>query len=195
MTATNQSTNAVSTCTTTVSPANPTFGSCQLSLANGTYVVVPNSSGYSFTPTQTTTTVNGGSPAWQIFTASVAAPTYNLGGIVRGAAPANVTMTLSGDQASSTTTDSTGAYSFQVPNGNYTVTPSQTGYTFRPTAVNATVADADFNVQDFVSAPMGAPAELVAKHMGGPVAGAVRKVPKPAGVPKKKKAPPRTAVP
>jgi hypothetical protein len=192
MTATNQSTNVASTCTTN---ATPTYGGCNFQLPNGTYVLVPSLSGFSFSPTQTTVTVNGANPPWQIFTAAVAAPTYNLGGIVRGAVAANVTMTLSGDQTSSTTTDATGVYSFQVPNGNYTVTPSQTGYTFRPTAVNATVADADYQVQDFISAPLGAPAELVAKHMGGPVAGAVRKVPKPAGVPKKKKAPPRTAVP
>ena len=53
-------------------------------------------------------------------------------------------MTLSGDASATTTTDSQGRYTFTgVADGNYTVTPSLTGYTFTPTSRNVTVSGAD----------------------------------------------------
>src|SRR5207249_3295924 len=51
-----------------------------------------------------------------------------------GSALSGVTMTLTGSQSASTQTDGTGNYSFTglAPGGNYTVTPSRSGFTFNP---------------------------------------------------------------
>lgn len=62
---------------------------------------------------------------------------YTIGGEVRlanNAPVANVTMTLQGASSATTTTDSSGRYSFPnlAPNGNYSVTPAAIGFTFNP---------------------------------------------------------------
>jgi hypothetical protein len=71
-------------------------------------------------------------------TFTVTAPqNYTISGTVTiGVCPlSGVTVGLTG--VPSTTTNSTGAYSFTVPGGvNYTVTPSMTGYTFTPYTIN-----------------------------------------------------------
>jgi len=64
-------------------------------------------------------------------------PSFGVTGQVRdanGNAISGVTLTLSGSQASSVTSDETGGYSFSgLPaGGNYTVTPSKTNYVFSP---------------------------------------------------------------
>jgi hypothetical protein len=60
-----------------------------------------------------------------------AVPTYSVSGTVTGAS--GVTMNLTGDKTSTTTTATDGTYSFTgLPVGNYTVTPVKTGYTFDP---------------------------------------------------------------
>ena len=67
-----------------------------------------------------------------------------------GTAVSGVTMTLSGDKAGTTVTDSEGNYSFGgLGNGNYTVTPGKTGYTFSPEIRAVTVTGADVTGQDF----------------------------------------------
>jgi hypothetical protein len=60
---------------------------------------------------------------------------YSIGGKITlsGAGLSGVTVTLSGSQNATTTTDSSGNYSFSVlGGGSYTVTPSPVGYTFTP---------------------------------------------------------------
>lgn len=61
---------------------------------------------------------------------------YNISGLVLdgGGNPiSNATLTLSGSKTGSTATNLNGAYSFTVPaEGNYTVTPSKSYYTFVP---------------------------------------------------------------
>ena len=49
-----------------------------------------------------------------------------------GAGLSGVAMTLSGSLSGFAATNALGAYSFSVPDGNYTVTPSLNGYTFNP---------------------------------------------------------------
>jgi hypothetical protein len=64
--------------------------------------------------------------------------TFTLSGhVANGASGASgVTVTLSGSQAATTTTDANGNYSFAnvTVTGNYTLTPSKKNYTFTPTA-------------------------------------------------------------
>jgi hypothetical protein len=59
--------------------------------------------------------------------------TYDISGnVTSGGSPmAGVTITLSGARSDTTTTDSSGNYIFDgLLNGNYTITPVKTGYTF-----------------------------------------------------------------
>ncbi|HED12907.1 MAG TPA: hypothetical protein ENI62_04515, partial [Gammaproteobacteria bacterium] len=63
-----------------------------------------------------------------------------------------VTVTLSGDETATTTTDGSGNYSFTgLANGAYTVTPSLAGYSFSPTNFAVTLSGADSTGNDFVS--------------------------------------------
>jgi len=66
------------------------------------------------------------------------AAAYTISGSIRNAIAtpfSGVTVTLSGSQSATTTTDAQGNYSFtNLPTGNYTVTPTQTYYTFEPTS-------------------------------------------------------------
>jgi hypothetical protein len=72
------------------------------------------------------------------FTATATnAPFHTLSGQIteNGVGLAGVTVTLSGSQPGLRTTDSNGNYSFELAGGgNYTVTPSQLGFTFGPTS-------------------------------------------------------------
>ncbi len=77
---------------------------------------------------------------------------YTISGTVSGDVHSGVTMTLSGDGSYITLTDSGGNYSFSgLVNGSYTVTPSNSGYTFTPTSKNVTVSEADVTGVDFIS--------------------------------------------
>ena len=61
--------------------------------------------------------------------------TSNIGGVINdenGNPFSGVTVTLSGDDNSTTTTDAEGKYSFDVPAGNYTITPSLSGQIASP---------------------------------------------------------------
>jgi hypothetical protein len=76
---------------------------------------------------------------------------YTMTGMVtlNGTGLSGVTVSLSG--GASTTTDSSGSYSFSVANGGYTVTPSLMGYTFSPTSMTATVSGANVTVPNFTA--------------------------------------------
>jgi len=78
-------------------------------------------------------------------------PTYTISGTVSGAIAEGVTMTLAGSSSATTTTDASGAYSFTVTDGSYTVSPYASGYSFSPTSWSATVSGADVSGKDFTS--------------------------------------------
>jgi formylglycine-generating enzyme required for sulfatase activity len=82
---------------------------------------------------------------------AAAATTYLITGTVSGDIATSVTVTLTGDAAMTTTTGVDGGYSFEVPAGSYTVTPSQDGYVFTPSNREVTITDADSDGNDFVS--------------------------------------------
>jgi hypothetical protein len=109
-------------------------------LSNGTYTVAPSKTGYSFTPANQPVTVSGASVPGQNF-ASTAIPTFSVSGSVSGAVVSGVTMSLSGTSTASTTTDGSGNFTFPgLPNGPYTVTPSDSGFTFSPSSQGVTVS-------------------------------------------------------
>lgn len=100
---------------------------------------------------------------------------YPLSGTITdvlGGAPVpgvTVAITLNGAPAGSAVTDTNGAYSINVADGSYVVTPSQAGRTFTPASRNVTVAGAAQTGVDFArNAPpnVGEPV-VVSPNTGG----------------------------
>ena len=92
------------------------------------------------------------------------APSYSISGAVTssGSGLPDVTVTLSGSSSATATTDSSGKYTFAgLSNGNYTITPGKSGYTFNPTSSAQTVNGADLVNVNFTGVTtyqvMGAP--------------------------------------
>jgi hypothetical protein len=116
--------------------------------AGGDYAVTPSRVGYDFSPKSKSF---AGLGADQTADFTVTPLNFAVGGRVTsgGAALSGVIITLSGSQSATATSDANGAYSFSVSSeGNYTVTPAKTHYTFAPQSLSFTnpVADsaADF---------------------------------------------------
>lgn len=82
------------------------------------------------------------------------------GNITSGGSPlSEVTVNLTGSRSDTTTTDSSGNYIFDgLLNGNYTITPSKTEYTFTPTNRNVTINNADVTNQTFSATSTTLPA-------------------------------------
>ncbi len=127
--------------TTANSSGNYTF----TGLANGTYVVTPSHTGYTFNPTSQTATINGADVTGINFTANAQANTFSISGtITPTTGGSGATVTLSGADPAVTTANSSGNYTFAgLANGTYTVTPSNIGYTFSPVSQSVTVNGAD----------------------------------------------------
>jgi len=78
--------------------------------------------------------------------------TPEISGKVTGAVSSGVTITLSGGKSASTTTDSSGNYSFAgLGNGSYTVTPSLAGYTFNPTSTTVYIVNNNNQLANFTA--------------------------------------------
>jgi len=93
-------------------------------------------------------------------------PTFSISGKVTGATLAGVTINLTGDATASTTTSADGNYSFAgQKDGNYTVTPSLTGYTFSPSSTTVTVSGANRTGINFVASDNTATSAIVANHL------------------------------
>jgi hypothetical protein len=135
--------------TTTDSSGNFSFTGA----ANGSYTLTASKSGYTFSPTSISVTVNSANVTGQNFTATIiASSTYSISGTVSGAVLSGVTITLTGTGSSSATTNSSGNFSFTgAVNGSYTLTPSKTGYTFSPTVRSITVNGANITGQNFTA--------------------------------------------
>ena len=136
-------------------------------LRDGTYTVTPSLTGYVFTPSSQTVTVNAADATLQAFTATAAPPAavWSIGGTVSGAVASGVLISLTGQRTSSTTTSSTGAYSFTgLPDGKYTVTPTLAGYTFSPTSLAVTVSETNRIGQNFIAITATSDPRGVAGH-------------------------------
>ncbi len=125
---------------TTDSSGNYSFSGLQ----NGSYTVTPNKSGFNFSPTSQSVTLNGASASGVSFITL----TYTISGKVTGGT--GVTVSLSGSATATTTTDSSGKFSFANLNaGSYTVTPSMSGFTFSPASHSVTVSTANVTGVNF----------------------------------------------
>ena len=141
---------SASATTTTDASGNYSFANVQ---SNGNYTVTPTKAGTTFTPANLTyNNLSANQPAAN-FTGS---PTvyYTISGHILNASGLGVngaTVTLSGGQAATTTTDFSGAYSFtNLPDAaNYTVTPTKTNYTFNPASLTYNALSANQTSADF----------------------------------------------
>lgn len=126
-------------------------GKYSFSVNNGTYTITPSLTGYTFTPTTLSPTVNDANVTGEDFTAAPASHTISGTITSGGSALSGVTVALTGTSPTSTTTDASGKYSFSVNNGSYTVTPTSTHYTFSPTSADVTISNADQAVPTFAA--------------------------------------------
>jgi Domain of unknown function (DUF4082)/Bacterial Ig domain/Carboxypeptidase regulatory-like domain len=125
---------------TTVSDSSGNFSFS--GLPNGTYTLsVTTSTGFSYSPATQPVTIQNGHVLGLTFASQA---TYTITGIISGAGGANATVNLSGAATATVTANSSGAYSFiGLANGSYTITASNTGYTFTPASQGVTVNGAN----------------------------------------------------
>jgi parallel beta-helix repeat protein len=137
---------------TTVTDNNGNYGFG--GLASGSYTLTPSKSGFSFSPADQNETISTADVTGANFTASQnVATTYSISGTISPAANGTgATVTLSGAASASTTTDSSGNYSFGgLASGNYTLTPSKSGFSFSPADQNETISSANVTGVDFTA--------------------------------------------
>jgi SdrD B-like domain len=94
-----------------------------------------------------------GSQNNQTTTPPPATQTYSISGTISPAAGGSgATITLTGAAAATTTANSSGSYSFAgLANGMYSVTPSNSGYTFSPANQIATISAASVTGVNFTA--------------------------------------------
>ena len=146
----------ISTIVTTNASGNYTF----TGLNNGSYTLTPNKPDVTFNPTSSPQTVSGPGITGVNFaaTATKAGPFIISGSVSSaGSGLIGVTMTLTGANSATITTDPYNFFEFSgLANGNYTVTPSKTGFTFSPTSSTQTVSGADLTGVTFTATPVQA---------------------------------------
>jgi len=114
-------------------------------LSNGSYAVTPGRAGFTFNPTSQNATISGANVAGVNFTAAALAGSFSISGTITPiTGGSGATVVLTGPAAATTTTDTSGNYSFSgLANGTYTLTPSNTGYSFSPANQSVTVNGAN----------------------------------------------------
>ncbi len=139
--------NGTTVATATVVSGGYTFNK----IANGTYTVTPTEAGYSFSPPSQSVTVNSGPATVPLFTAT--AVTYTVTGSVSPASGNGATVTLSQNGTTvATATVVSGGYTFNnIANGTYTVTPTESGYSFSPPSQSVTVSGGPATVPVFTA--------------------------------------------
>jgi hypothetical protein len=131
--------------------ADPTGSYRFNGLSDGTYGVSASKAGYIYSGAVQNIQLAGADVTGIDFTS--VAQTFKLTGMVTGAGASGALISLNGAATSSTTTDSSGNYSFLgLANGSYTLRASKAGYTFTPTSQNVTIAGTDVVATTFASA-------------------------------------------
>jgi hypothetical protein len=123
-------------------------------LPNGNYTVTPSKADFTFSPPSRSVTISGASQSYIDFVGTYSPVGYLISGYVKnssGQGLTAITVTLTGGPGGSTTTSSSGYYFFDhLPNGNYTVTPSKTGWTFNPSYRAVTLSGSSQSQVNFV---------------------------------------------
>lgn len=145
--------NVVVTAGTSVASTDANGDYALVGLANATtYTVTPTLSGYTFTPSTRSVTVNGANVTGQDFTAAATGTTYTISGHIETDAAVDLAGVLVYAGTVTAVTDSGGDYTLSgLSNGTYVVTPSLTGYLFSPSYINVEVSGANETGIDFVA--------------------------------------------
>ena len=125
-------------------------------LANGSYVVSPSRTGYTFSPATQSIAISGANVTGINFTAiAPGSQTFTISGTISPTAGgAGATVTLGGAAAATTTANSAGGYSFlSLANGSYTITPANLGFSFAPASQNVKVNAANVSGVNFTATP------------------------------------------
>jgi Right handed beta helix region/Carboxypeptidase regulatory-like domain len=142
---------AVSATALTDSSGNYSFGN----LAAGNYTLTPSKSGFSFSPSSQSATINSANVTGMNFTASADSGLSISGMFSPAADGTGVTVNLSGASSATLTTDSSGNYSFTgLASGNYTLTPSKSGFGFSPSTRAITTTSSNIAGINFVVYPV-----------------------------------------
>ena len=139
-------------------------------VTSGTYTATPASATASFTPSSQNVVVNGANVAIASFSATP--NSYSITGTISGTGGAGATVTLSGAASQTVTASTAGVYTFpNLANGSYTVTPTNSGFTFTPPSQAVTVNGANatanfgsaalFTISGTISGAGGAGASVV----------------------------------
>lgn len=133
---------------TTVSSGNYSFSGAQ----NGSYMLTPSKTGYTFSPLSQSVTINGANVTGKNFTATTsAANTYSISGTITagGSALPGVAVITNGGSGS---TNSNGNYAISsLPSASYTLTPSRIGYTFTPESQSVSVNGGNLTGKNFTA--------------------------------------------
>lgn len=114
-------------------------------LTAGSYAVTPGNTGFTFSPTTQSATITSANITGLNFTATTqTGSTFSISGTITPTSGGNgATVLLSGAAGATTTTNASGSYSFGgLANGNYTVTPDNSGFTFTPASQSVVVSGA-----------------------------------------------------
>jgi hypothetical protein len=126
-------------------------GNYNFSVTNGDYTITPAKTGCTFIPDNRPVTLAGSDVTGQDFTGSCGSIISGRVTSSKGLAVAGATMTLGGAKSATTTTNSTGGYSFtELANGTYTVKVTKSGYYFNPSSKTLSIVGANVT-QDFKS--------------------------------------------
>jgi hypothetical protein len=126
-------------------------------LPAGSYTLTPSKMGLTFSPSSRTVTAGNSAVTGVDFTLNKPPVIISLSGLISPAANGHATtVTLTGATSATTTTDSSGKYSFAgLPAGSYTLTPSKMGFAFSPSIRLVTASNADVAAVDFTAGPSG----------------------------------------
>ena len=126
-------------------------------LVNGSYTITPGTSGFAISPASQNITVNGANVTAVNFSGTPL--TFSISGTVAGGA--GTTVLLEGQTTVTTTTDTSGNYSFAgLAVGSYTLTPSRAGTVFVPASATVAVTSANITGANF-SAPANCPCDTI----------------------------------
>lgn len=157
----------------TASATTDSSGNYTLSgLSSGTYTVTPVQTGLVFSPASLNITITGSPISGANFIASEPSSTTTISGSITPATlGSGITVNLSGADTASTTTDSSGNYTFSgLSSGTYTVTPDHAGLVFSPAALSVTLSGSPVTGEDFAaSAPLTPSGPIVIDGENGTV--------------------------
>jgi|GEM_PF-1715099 len=147
----------------------------------GSYTITPSSAFHTFTPSSRSVNITNSNITEQNFTAmrSRTITGYTISGSITsgGIGLSGVVVNLTGAGNATIATDANGNYIFRgLSNGNYTVTPSLTGYAFAPTSRDVTINNANITGVNFTATFIGGTGDYsisgrITNVLGGPARG------------------------